>query len=272
MISTTWFGLWIRPTSDSIVVNSAFAITAITDTATAAFVWSYSQLLNNWDPAQGWCGTQPIARREFDAIQATGSLAAATAQASQLGIIARADAIQIVSRISNALLVDAPRYRGLLPHFVKTSPTRWSPLPHRMWSGRLSTRSSPSSACSRRKAVWAWTLPREQLLRAVDWNGLLGPERMISMGYKTSGRRVGYEDEDTGAWVEWFWDTFGGESWLVGLAYASASGEVAAVREPAPPTANDGIHRRAGVALRAAAIQTKLLGNRLDRLPIGGHG
>ena len=77
---------------DEIVLDSiAFtATTSITDTATAAFVWSYGQLLNNWDPTTGLVrDTAHHASREFDAIQATGSLAAATAQASQLGIITR---------------------------------------------------------------------------------------------------------------------------------------------------------------------------------------
>ncbi|MBP7688236.1 MAG: hypothetical protein KA765_10020, partial [Thermoflexales bacterium] len=62
------------------------ATTSITDTATAAFVWSYGQLLNNWNPATGLVrdkAKDPI--NEFDAIQATGSLAAATASAEQLG-------------------------------------------------------------------------------------------------------------------------------------------------------------------------------------------
>ncbi len=45
--------------SDSVVVDSmAFtATTPIMDTATAAFVWSYGQLLNNWNPSTGWCAT-----------------------------------------------------------------------------------------------------------------------------------------------------------------------------------------------------------------------
>jgi hypothetical protein len=59
---------------------------------------------------------------------------------------------------------------------------------------------------------------------------------MISMGYEYDGRRVGNEKD--GQWVELFWDVFGGESWLVELAYASTTGQVAPIRNPAPPTAN----------------------------------
>ena len=67
---------------DSVVLDSISftATTQITDTATAAFVWSYGQLLNNWNPATGLVRDKAKdASGEFDAIQATGSLAAATA-------------------------------------------------------------------------------------------------------------------------------------------------------------------------------------------------
>jgi hypothetical protein len=47
------------------------ATTQITDTATAAFVWSYGMLLNNWDPATGLVRDKAKdANGEFDAIQA----------------------------------------------------------------------------------------------------------------------------------------------------------------------------------------------------------
>jgi hypothetical protein len=66
----------------------------------------------------------------------------------------------------------------------------------------------------------------EQMLREVDWNDLLMPGG-ISHGYTYSGERIPYA-----------WDTFGGESWLVELAYAGATGKVAPLANPSPPTAN----------------------------------
>jgi hypothetical protein len=64
------------------------ATTQIQDTATAAFVWSYGMLLNNWNPTTGLVRDKAKdASGEFDAIQATGSLAAATALAEQLAIV-----------------------------------------------------------------------------------------------------------------------------------------------------------------------------------------
>lgn len=225
--------------SDRVVVDSvAFtATTSITDTATAAFVWSYGQLLNNWNPSTGLVrDTSHDASGEFDAIQATGSLAAATAQASQLGIITRADAIQIVSRISYALLVDAPRYRGLLPHFVEVSPTGIIRIaPGTEWSS-VDTVIAAVALLSAQSSLGVDTSGAEELLRAIDWDELIGPEGMISQGYGFDGKRVGYDDKDKR--VEWFWDVFGGESWLVGLAHAGATGEVAAIRDATPPTAN----------------------------------
>jgi hypothetical protein len=223
---------------DSIVLDSiAFtATTQITDTATAAFVWSYGMLLNTWDPTTGLARDKARdASREFGAIQVTGSLAAATAQASQLGIIRREDAIQIVSRIGRTLLVDTPRYRGLLPHFVKTSPTGVITIvPNTEWSS-VDTVIAVIGLLTAQSSLGLDTSGAEQL-RAIDWDALIGPEGMISMGYGFDGRRVGYDDR--GKRVEWFWDTFGGESWLVGLAYAGATGKVATIRDSAPPTAN----------------------------------
>jgi formylglycine-generating enzyme required for sulfatase activity len=110
-------GDWV--TLDSV---SFTATTQVTDTATAAFVWSYGMLLNNWNPTTGLVRDKAKdASGEFDAIQATGSLAAATAIAEQLGVISHDDAIQIVSKIGDTLLTDLPRFHGLLPHWVKTS-------------------------------------------------------------------------------------------------------------------------------------------------------
>ncbi len=104
---------------DNVVLDSlAFtATTQITDTATAAFVWSYGQLLNNWNPETGLVRDKAKdASGEFDAIQATGSLAAATAIGEQLGVVSHDDAIQIVNTISDTLLLDLPRFHGLWPH------------------------------------------------------------------------------------------------------------------------------------------------------------
>jgi hypothetical protein len=215
---------------DSVVLDniSLTATTRITDTATAAFVWSYGMLLNNWNPATGLVRDKAgDASGEFDAVQATGSLAAATALAEQLGIVSRADAIRIVNRIGDALLHDLPRFHGLWPHWTKTSSDG---KPEIVWGTEWSSIDTVIAAIgllTAQQALGLDTSGTEALLRKIDWEDLTKPDGMIAMGYEYEGKRI-----------PWAWDTFGGESWLVELAYASATGKVAPLAHPAPPTAN----------------------------------
>jgi hypothetical protein len=64
------------------------------------------------------------------------------------------------------------------------------------------------------------------MLRAIEWNGLIIPGG-ISHGYTFEGAMIPYA-----------WDVFGGESWLVELAYAGVTGQVAPIAYPSPQTAN----------------------------------
>lgn len=225
---------------DFVILDSiAFtATTQITDTATRAFVWSYGQLLNNWNPKTGLVRDKARdASGELDAIQATGSLAAASAQANQLGIISRGDAIKIVDRISQALLAETPRYRGLWPHFVKVSPAGIITIaaPDVEWSS-VDTVIAAVGLLTAQNALGMDTFATEHMLRTIDWNGLIGKTGMISMGYDYYGKKLTTTKD--GKQVDLEWDVFGGESWLVGLAYAGATGKVAAIASPKPPTAN----------------------------------
>ena len=223
---------------DTVVLDSISftATTPITDTATAAFVWSYGQLLNNWNPMTGLVRDKAKdASGAFDAIQATGSLAAATAQAEQLDVVSHADAIQIVHTISDTLLLDLPRFHGLWPHFVVASTSGITIAWGTEWSS-IDTVIAAIGLLTAQQVLGLDTSGAEQVLRDIDWGDLTKPNGMISMGYEYDGRRAGYEED--GQWVESFWDVFGGESWLVELAYASATGQVAPIRNPAPPTAN----------------------------------
>lgn len=215
---------------DHVVLDSiAFtATTRMADTATAAFVWSYSQLLSNWNTTTGL--VRDKARNssgEFDAIQATGSLAAATAVAEQLGIVSRSDAIQIVDTISDTLLLDLPRFHGLWPHWTSTSPEG---APIIVWGTEWSSVDTVIAAIgllTAQQALGLETIATEDLLRGMDWDDLTQPNGLISMGYDYDGERLAST-----------WDIFGGESWLVQLAYASANSVVAPMTYPTPPTAN----------------------------------
>jgi hypothetical protein len=214
---------------DSVVLESVSftATTHITDTATAAFVWSYGMLLNNWNPTTGLVRDKAKdASGEFDAIQATGSLAAATAAAEQLGIVTRADAIQVVNQISDTLLLDLPRYHGLWPHWVEVLPTGAITIVENTEWSSVDTVIAAIGLLDAQSGLAMDTSGTEQVLEAIDWNNLLTPNGILH-GYTYSGDLFLYA-----------WDTFGGESWLVELAYAGATGKVATMAYPSSPTAN----------------------------------
>jgi len=203
------------------------AETQISDTATAAFVWSYGMLLENWNPHTGLVRDKAKdASGEFDAIQATGNLAAATVVARQLGVINRADAIQIVNKISKTLLNDIPRYHGLLPHWVKASSDgEYVIVENTEWSS-ADTVIAVIGLLEAQTSLGLDTLGTEKLLEEIDWGDLV-TDQGISHGYTHDGSLIPYA-----------WDTFGGESWLIQLAYASVKGVAAPLVYPSPPTAN----------------------------------
>lgn len=206
---------------------SLTAATPVTDPAVAAFVWSYGMLLNNWDPSTGLVRDKAKdASGEFDAIQATGSLAAATALAEQAGVVNPSDAAAVVNRISTALLNELPRNHGLWPHWVRRSTDgRFEIVPGTEWSS-VDTVIAAIGLLDARQALGLDTSATEQVLRDVEWNSLVS-EKGISHGYTFDGTLIPYA-----------WDVFGGESWLVELAYAGATGSIAPLAYPSPPTAN----------------------------------
>jgi hypothetical protein len=217
-------------TAGDFVVLKRISMTAIvptSDTGTDAFVWSYGMLLNNWNPATGLVRDKAKdASGEFDAIQATGSLAAATAVAQQLGVISRPDAAEIVNKISDSLLLKLPRFHGLWPHWVKTSSTgEFVIVDQTEWSS-VDTVIAAIGLLEAQTSLGLDTSGTEQLLKEIDWNDLV-TEKGISHGYSYDGDLIPYA-----------WDAFGGESWLVELAYAGGTGQVAPLAYASPPTAN----------------------------------
>jgi hypothetical protein len=206
---------------------SLIATIPVNDTETNAFVWSYGMLLNNWNPSTGLVRDKATdASGEFDAIQATGSLAAATALAAQVGVIDRTDAVAIVSKISDTLLNKLPRKHGLWPHWVTTSPDgRIEIVPVTEWSS-VDTVIAAIGLLDAQQSLGLETSATEQILREIEWNTLV-TEKGISHGYSYDDKLIPYA-----------WDVFGGESWLVELAYASATGNLVPVAYPSTQTAN----------------------------------
>ena len=214
--------------NDDVVIEdiSFKATTQITDIAQAAFVWSYRMLLNNWNASTGLIrdnGKFPSGA--FEAIQSTGSLAAATAMAYQLGVVNKADAIEIVSTISDTLLLDLPRYHGLWPHWVISSTGTITIANNTEWSS-VDTVIAALGLLDAQVALDLDTAGTTQMLQEIDWDDLKQPDG-ISHGYRYDGSLITSS-----------WDTFGGESWLVDLAYAAAMQEVPPLKYPLPPTAN----------------------------------
>ena len=203
------------------------ARTQVTDTATAAFVWSYGMLLANWDPATGLVRDKAKdASGEFDAIQATGSLAAATAIAEQMGVVGQADAVQIVDKIGEALLQDLPRFHGLWPHWVKNSSGGGLEIVENTEWSSVDTVIAALGLLEGQAALGIDTAATETMLQEIEWSNLITPHG-ISHGYTYSGDLIPYA-----------WDAFGGESWLVELACAGATGQIIPFSYPLPPTAN----------------------------------
>jgi hypothetical protein len=215
-------------TGDFVVVSrvSFSATTQITDVAQAAFVWSYCMLLDNWNPDTGLVRDKAKdASGEFDALQATGSLAAATAMAYQQGVIARDSAIQIVTRISDTLLTAVPRYRGLWPHWVKKTLNGLTIAENTEWSS-VDTAIAALGLLEAQSALELDTTGVEKMLQAIDWDDLMTTNG-ISHGY--------YYD---GSLIPFAWDAFGGESWLMAVIYSSATHKVPPIKYSQPPTAN----------------------------------
>jgi hypothetical protein len=224
--------VWVldQATIEDFVILDSVSFTATTqilDTPTAAFVWSYGMLLENWNPATGLVRDKARdASGEFDAVQATGSLAAATAIAEQLGIIEHKEAVQIVEIISETLLSDLPRYHGLWPHWLKTSSKgEITIVKNTEWSS-VDTAIAAIGLLGAQNGLDLDTTGTERLLQAIDWRDLVTPSG-ISHGYGFSKERLPYA-----------WDVFGGESWLVELVYAAVTGRVTGLSYPKPPTAN----------------------------------
>ena len=205
------------------------ADTLITDTATAAFVWSYGMLLANWDPITGLVrDTAKTRSGEFDAIQSTGSLAAATALASQLGVISHNDAVTIVSKmsktLSSSIVFQSTRDCG--PHWVKVSKLgNMQILENTEWSS-VDTVIAAFGLLDAQNALGIDTSGTEQMLKDIHWGNLVTTNG-ISHGYYYDGSLIPFQ-----------WDTFGGESWLAELGYAASTGSVAPLKYPVPPTAN----------------------------------
>ncbi len=179
---------------DHVVVKelSLAALTTIPDTPTAAFVWSFGMFLNNWDSSTGLVRDKAKdASGEFDAIQSTGNLAAATALAEQLGVVSHADAAAIVNKIDDTLLNKVPRNHGLWPHWVRKSPAGMIEIvPGTEWSS-VDTVIAAIGLLEAQQSLGLETSRTEQMIREIEWDELT-TENGISHGYTYDDTLIPY--------------------------------------------------------------------------------
>lgn len=213
---------------DDFVVVDRVVLTAtmshVPDTSVRAFLWSYATLLNNWDPDSSLTRDHAYyAAGQFDNVSASGMQAASAVMAWKLGLISEASATEIVTGITEALLAldRDPCGGNLWPHYLRDG----AMVPGTEWSS-IDTIIAAVALIDARQALNLDTGPVEAVLTEIGWDELLLPDRSISHGYLEDCSQIG------GGWHD-----FGGESWLVNLAYAAATGNFAE-SDHRPPTFN----------------------------------
>jgi hypothetical protein len=185
-------------------------------TTKRAFLWSYAMLLSNWDPASGLTRDSAKWRADVDDrenVSASGAQAAAATLASDLGLISKPDAVEIVTNTAAGLMA-LPRCHGLWPHWVQGG--QKFPEEEEEWSS-IDTIFAIVALLEAQQALGIETAAMEQVLKDIDWAGLILPDGSISHGY----------NHDCSERLEAGWKDFGTESWLVNLGYASATGDFA---------------------------------------------
>ncbi len=190
--------------------------------AASMFVWPYGALLRNFSETTGLTRDRAnFPAGDMDNVSASGLQALAAAVASDLGVISRTAAINIVQRTTQALL-NIPRFQGVLPHFVRGGViqpgTEYSSLDTIIaWLGALLASQS----------LGLPTQSLEQAFRDLGWDSLRLPNGLMSHGYT-----------EQGVLLQSGWDTFGGETFLAALGQAMGQGTVPTVTNPNPPTFN----------------------------------
>lgn len=193
-------------------------------TAEQAFLWSYSQLLGNWDATSGLTRDRAnFPAGDFDNVSASGLQAATAVQAWQMGIISAESATQIVSQTTAALL-SLPDCHGVWPHFVTdgqiTGDTEFSSVDTVVAMLALVEANQAMGLPAGAEAVIeAW--------RQIAWEQLISSANRISHGFDTHCTTP----------LDHGWYDFGTETWLANFGYGAATGHFADI-DATPPTYN----------------------------------
>ncbi|NUN15079.1 MAG: hypothetical protein HUU55_15725 [Myxococcales bacterium] len=203
---------WLLDGPGDVIVN-ALRLVVESDhsftTAEAAFLWSYGHMSQAYDPVSHLVRDRANwPTGDFDAVQATGMFALATATAADLGYVDTGIAADVVSDIA-AKLAGLDVCEGLLPHFLTdekiTNSTEWSSVDTIL--ALLATMlACQSTGCD--------TAPIEVLLSNIAWDTLTDSSTVpMSHGFAYGCDMLASR-----------WDTWGSESLLVVAAHAGAQG------------------------------------------------
>jgi len=184
------------------------------DFPTYVFLTSYAKFARCYSEQTGLVRDRAhTPARTFANVPATGMFALATVAAQQIGVVSDETARDILRRSSQAIL-ELPRMRGLLPHFVEQIDGRWAPIA----ASEYSTIDTALCLISLRLAAQA--LHDEQtaaqalnLLRGIDINRLRDADGYVLHGLTNDGRPL------PSIWRDW-----GGETAMVLMMQRIAAG------------------------------------------------
>ena len=196
-----------------------------------AFYWTYSWLMANYDPETGMVQDRSNFRAgDLENIPATAKAAKITYYAYKKGYITYDDAEAIITKIADKL-TKVPRgpsgVNTLWPHFTHNGGAEVVP-PHDGYAG--SEWASGDTAYAALDIITALQMigdPQNQMndlidfLQEIDWETLVLEDGGISHGYDYDGNLIPYS-----------WKGFGMETIGVNWAYASATGNMAAMGSP----------------------------------------
>lgn len=232
--------LWVMDYAqmgDSISVDKIrlYAQVPIVPAEEQAFYWTYSWLMNNYNPDTGMVkdksrdGPSPVGGDSMESVTATGKLAKITYFAYKKGYVTYENAVAVITKIVNTLINVVPKgpagINTLWPHFTENGGT--VPVPPRDFNGihyEGSEWASGDTAYAALDVVTALQLiadplgqlpALENFLKGINWAGLLTSQGYISHGYKYDGTKIAYD-----------WRGFGMETMGVNWAYASSTGQV----------------------------------------------
>lgn len=205
-----------------------------------AFLWSYSLLMGNFDPATGMVKdstrASPFGTAGYDLenITATAKTAKNTYYAYKKGYVSFEDALFVIHKIADRMqyLPKGPvDVNTLWPHFTEGGGS--APVPPRFgyagseWSSGDTLYAAMDIIATLQMIgdPYGQMAYFENYLRNLNWTDLLAVGDFISHGYYYDGTKIPYN-----------WGGFGAETIGVNWAYSSATGNAADMA--APPSDN----------------------------------